>query len=355
MGLFKDILQENESLFLDTLPLDVDFMPPIIKYRENEQQYIATCIKPLLQKRSGKNLLIMGSPGIGKTVAVQHVLEEVKKETDEVETLYVNCWKKETPYKIALDLCDQLNFKFTHNKDTTELLKEVAKILNKKAAVIVLDEIDKVPEQQVLYTLIEDLFKKTIILITNDKEWLSTLDDRIKSRLTPDILEFKPYKYDEVTGILNQRVEFAFVPNVWEEEALTLVHEKTAEKKDIRAGLFLLKETGNIAETKASRKITVEHAQEAIKKLESFHAKSTAPLDEEEKQILELIKQKNGKSTKHIYEIYRNQGGELAYTTFQRKMKILAKNKFITIKPFKSGKVGQSFIVEFGNTTLDDF
>ena len=80
MGLFDEMLKGEESLFLDTIALDVDFVPGIIKHREQEQQYIATCIKPLLQKRSGKNLFITGSPGIGKTVAVRHVLQELKKE-----------------------------------------------------------------------------------------------------------------------------------------------------------------------------------------------------------------------------------------------------------------------------------
>src|SRR3989338_1581632 len=121
MGLFDNMLKEEESLFLDTLPLDVDFMPGIIKHREQEQQYIATCIKPLLQKRSGKNLFITGSPGIGKTVAVKHVLQELKKETENIETVYVNCWKKDTAHKIALEICDQLDYKFVHNKDTTDL------------------------------------------------------------------------------------------------------------------------------------------------------------------------------------------------------------------------------------------
>ena len=137
MGLFDSMLKENESLFLDPLPLDIDFIPPVIEGREQEQQHISTTIKPLFQKRPGKQPLITGVPGIGKTVATRYVLSELHKETDDITTLYVNCWKKDTPYKIALDLCDQVGFKFTHNRDTTDLFKEIAKILNKKSAVIV--------------------------------------------------------------------------------------------------------------------------------------------------------------------------------------------------------------------------
>src|SRR3989338_8434588 len=61
---------------------------------------------------------------------------------------------------------------------TNELMDEIAKILNKKAAVIVLDEIDKLKEEQVIYQLVEDISKKCIIMITNEKDFLAILDQR---------------------------------------------------------------------------------------------------------------------------------------------------------------------------------
>ena len=56
MGLFKDMLKSDESLFRDEIALDYDFLPKLLPYREKEQFYLANCIKPLLQKRNGKNL-----------------------------------------------------------------------------------------------------------------------------------------------------------------------------------------------------------------------------------------------------------------------------------------------------------
>ncbi len=55
MGLFKDMLKGDETIFKDEIALDLDFIPSPIKFRENEQQHIATCIKPLAQNRNGKN------------------------------------------------------------------------------------------------------------------------------------------------------------------------------------------------------------------------------------------------------------------------------------------------------------
>ncbi len=207
MGLFNNILKDEESLFKDETALDFDWIPSIIKYRENEQQYIATCIKPLFQERNGKNLIITGQPGIGKTAAIRFIFKELEQETDNIIPIYINCWKKDTSHKIALEICNKLNYKFTQNKTTEELIKEITKILNKKAAVFCFDEVDKLDDSSILYSILEDIYRKTIILVTNYKDWLSKLDQRIKSRLTPELLEFKAYNHKETAGILKQRTE----------------------------------------------------------------------------------------------------------------------------------------------------
>jgi len=354
MSLFDDMLKGEESLFLDTIALDVDFMPGVVKHRENEQQYIATCIKPLFQKRSGKNLFITGSPGIGKTVAVKHVLQELKKETGDIETIYVNCWKKDTAHKIALEICDQLDYKFVHNKDTTDLFRDITKILNKRAAVIVLDEVDKVAGDEVFYTLIEDLYRKSIILITNEKEWLGKIDSRVRSRLMVDVLEFRAYSHEEVADILRERVNYAFVPGVFQEDGFSLIAQKTFEKGDLRVGLFFLREAGELAESTSSRRITVEHARKVLAKLKEFSIKKVESLAPEERKMLEMISHHIGKTTKQIFDLYVKDE-KISYSSFQRRLKQLAKGKFITLQPANTGQPGNVMMVQKGNMTLDEF
>jgi len=92
-----------------------------------------------------------------------------------------------------------------------------------------------------LYTFLEEIYKKCVIMITNHKEWLEELDERIKSRLTPEVICFNCYTKEETRGILKQRSEYAFFPNVWETGAFEVVVEKTAELKDMRSGLYLLR------------------------------------------------------------------------------------------------------------------
>lgn len=355
--LFKDILSSEESLFLNPQFLDYDYMPKMIKYRENEQRYIAMAIKPLLQRRNGKNILVKGSPGIGKTIGVKNVLKELEDEfSNEIYCIYLNCWKKDTPFKIAIEMCEQLGYKWTHNKNYDELMKEACQILNEKSAVIVLDETDKLEDDSVIYTLLEDLFRKCLILITNNSEFLAMLDTRIKSRLTPDILEFKPYDRIETEGILKERLEFAFVPNSFDVNAFLKIVEKTFQLEDIRAGLFLMKESGEIAEAKSSRKIDIEHAENAINKLEDFKVRKIEAFENNDSELIEMIKSNSGKTITDFFEVYKTKENK-SYRTLQRKLKDLEKAGVISLKEVNKGfETGRSTIIEYNcNKTLDEF
>ena len=56
-----------------------------------------------------------------------------------------------------------------------------------------------------LYRIVEDVPRKTVFLITNVNDWVAKVDRRLMSRLTPDSVEFKPYKFEEVRGVLFER------------------------------------------------------------------------------------------------------------------------------------------------------
>ena len=357
MGVFSKILREDESIFMDSIALDYDYVPKLMPYRENEQFKIASCIKPLFSKRNGKNVFVYGKPGIGKTLAIKHILKELEEETDDIIPIYVNCWQKNTTYKVLLEICDTLGYKFTQNKKTEELFKIVKDIVNKRSAVFMFDEVDKTEELDLLYTLIEGIYRKTIVMITNFKSWFDTLDLRVKSRLTPELIEFKPYNENETKGILKNRLQYAFQKDVWEKDAFEMVTSKTAALQDIRSGLYIMKEAGNSAEDRSSRKVEKQDVELAIKKLDEFSIKKSTDLDEESQKILEIARDNSGRKIGELFKIYEDKGGNMTYKTFQRKIEKLSKSKFITTEKIAGGAEGKTTIIRTCHTEkkLSDF
>ena len=353
--MFKDVLDQQKSLFKDEHALGYEFVPAILPYRENEQQHLAACIKPLFQGRTGRNLLIHGAPGIGKTAAARFVLRDLEDTTDRVTCIFVNCWKHNTTFKVLAEMCDQIGYAFTHNKKTDELSRIVAHNLNKSSAVVVFDEIDKAEDTDFLYFLLEEIDRKVVFLITNFKEWLTELDERVKSRLMAELVEFKPYNQKEVAGILRKRLGYAFREDVWDEEAFQKTCVRTVKAGDIRVGLYLLKEAGMLAEEKFRDRITSEYVDRAIKKLDEFTIKSPKELDTEAKIVLGVCRKHPGKKIGDVFEEYKKAGGKSVYKTFQRRIRYLAENRFITQERRTGGSEGTTTIIHPANKKITEF
>lgn len=350
MGLFDDVLSQGESLIKNEYALDYEFLPKILPFREKEQRYLAECIKPLFQGRNGRNLLIHGAPGIGKTAATKAVLRDLEEQTDDIKVVFINCWHQNTTYKVMVEAAEQLGFKFTQNKNTTDLVKVVTK-LSEGGVVFVFDEIDKAEDDDFLYSILEQVPKKCVFLITNYKSWLFELDERTKSRLMAELVEFSQYNAQETTTILKDRLGYAFPPNVWDDDAFALIAKKASDAHDIRTGLFIMKQAALEAESKSAKKISLSHVKDALEKTGDFTIKKSTDLDEEVQFIYEIIKKNTNKKIGDLFKIYQKEGGKMSYKTFQRKINFLEESRFVTLER-KVGEGGNTTIV---NKKITDF
>lgn len=354
--IFKDMLGAEESVFKNVVALDFSFQPKLIKYREKEQFSIANCIKPLFAEQTGRNVLIYGKPGIGKTVAVKHVFKEIEEDYDEVVPLYVNCWTHNTSHKIVVELCDQIGYKFVQNKKTPELLKEVVSRFNKTSVVLAFDEVDKVEDFDFLYTLLEEVYRKSIILISNYREWFINMDERVKSRLSPEMLLFKEYNFNETKGILDQRRGFAFNTGVFSDDAFNVVIDRAYQNKDIRTGLHLMKESGLIAEDNSSRNVSLDHVKKAVEKLSELNVKDTAGLDDDASFVLNIVKLNTGRKIGDLFKIYQENAGKSSYRTFSRKISRLQEGGYVSVKKVSGGAEGSTSIITYQSVKkLTDF
>jgi len=258
----------SNSIFINSEALEQTFLPRLLPYREEQHKYMAECIKPLFNGRNGTNLLVVGSPGIGKTACIRFIVRKLMEETENIMPVYINCWKRDTSPKIINEMANLLDVKTLEKLSSDELFNRIIIKMNKYDGVVfAFDEIDKVKDYDFLYRILEDVPHKTIILVTNMSEWIAKLDRRLTSRLLLDTLEFRPYNFEEIRGILHERQKCAFIPDAWDYDAFETIIKKTFHSRDIRHGLFLMKNAGEIADNRGTDKIGIKDVEKAMNKI----------------------------------------------------------------------------------------
>ena len=259
------LLSDGESLFVSPGILDIEYLPRLLPYREEQQKYLADCIKRL--PSVGANVLIHGPSGLGKTACVRWVFRELKESEETAVPVYINCWSDTDLHKMALTICSQFGISTAYRSPDELVSVAVHRLKSLKAVVLAFDEIDRAHDQTFLYHFLEGIPHRCIFMISTKRDWLTNLDARVRSRLMPEAMEFRPYSREQTRGILEERKNYAFVHGVWDNAAFEIVVDKCLEAGDLRMGLALLKAGGLAAENEASRKITREHVMKAIGKL----------------------------------------------------------------------------------------
>ena len=260
-----------ETIFRNPGMLEEEYLPRLLPYREDQHKYLADCVKPVLFGRPGKNVVISGATGIGKTACARFLIRELKEQTDNVFPVYINCWKRDTTYRVIHHIGEQIGIKpyMMERKRADEIFDMILRNMSSYGgAFFVFDEIDKVRDYDFLYRLLEDVKLKTIFMITNNEGFLAELDNRIRSRLLAETVRFRPYDLSETSGILRERVDHAFAQGVWNQDAFQLVCRKTCERGNMRFGLFLLREAGNIAESRGSDVVEASDVMKELEKIE---------------------------------------------------------------------------------------
>jgi cell division control protein 6 len=337
-------LEEEESLFKDEEALDYNYLPSKLPHRDSEMSGLASCMKPLVHKRKPTNMLVYGKHGIGKTASVRFLFKQL--EEVDVKTCFINCWENQTSHSILLEIAKLVGIPLPRKGIPSDSLLQMLKVKlpNIKGIVLALDEVDKLERQDVLYQLSE-LFSKKIclILITNHNEFVLDLEPRIRSRLSLEMMEFKPYSLKQVGDILNERKKVALRLSILDDKGFDTIVEECHKNEDIRIGLFLLLKSGRVAENAASKSIKLKHIKEAMIKVGTeFSLKKDVDLSDEENAIIECIKKNPGKVSGEIYELYKKGGGALSNRSYRKYIKRLMQLNLVEGKKTGAGFRGKS-------------
>ena len=205
---------------------------------------------------------------------------------------------------------------------TDEVYKSFFNVVDNKKQLIllVLDEIGQLVRKtgdEILYNLVrinEDLKNAQIAVIgiSNNLNFIDTLDPRVRSSLSEEEIVFPPYNAIQIQEILKQRAKEAFKKDALEEGVIEKCAAYAArEHGDARRALELLRVAAEVAERNNLKKVEIGHIDQAEDKIEKDRIIDAITHQPKQSKatlyaILSLyIKRKESIFTGDIYEIYK--------------------------------------------------
>lgn len=266
-----DTPRSDNNIFSAESTLSTGYTPDAVDDREAEIAAIAAAVRPLTRRQSPENLIVYGPAGVGKTITVNYVCNQLDDQT-RTHIAYLNCWQYNTRAALLSQLLIELGYPSARKgKPVDELLVKLHEWLDKHHnAVIVLDEFDQHRDQpgiiNDLHHLAEDAENELgLILISNQPPGDLELNPRSTSRLQYRVLQFQGYDVDGLTAILQGRAEKAFRSDAITEDALTRIAERAAANGgDCRHALELLHRAGRIAERENADTVAVDHVTQSV-------------------------------------------------------------------------------------------
>lgn len=328
-GFFEGFLRK-ESVFFDKGTLQSTYMPETIPHRGEQAKQIANILAPALKGEKPSNIFVYGKTGTGKTLTIKHTTKKMlmvaERENVRLKVLYVNCKLKrsaDTEYRLIAQLAADLGKTLpATGLPTEEVYKAFIKALNRQNQnfILVLDEIDQLVSKtgdNVLYNLTrinEEATESQLSLvgISNDVVFVDELDPRVRSSLSEEEIVFPPYNAVQIQSILKQRAEMAFNKDVLEQGVIEKCAAYAArDHGDARRALELLRVAGEIADRKNSKKVAIEHIDEAEEKIDRDRIIDVVSTQPKQYQLVLYsiisLQPQNNKTlfTGEVYEVYK--------------------------------------------------
>jgi len=279
----KSEIIRNEKVF------EPNYIPECLIHREEELKLLATYFKSIISINSsnvGKQIVIQGSVGMGKTALVRKFGETLEKycsenldsHTANIVFFHINCRRQRSWYLIFTSILQKLVPAFPiRGFSTDELLSYLIKVLEERASslLLCLDEIDYLishtKEQDVLYSLIryyerqdnDENVQISLILVTRNPIFHNLLDQALKSSLSQKTIIFESYHKDQLFDIILNRAQHGLYANSFSENVLKTIAAIAHENGDARYAIELLWRSAKIAEQKNKQRIEFEHVRKA--------------------------------------------------------------------------------------------
>jgi len=259
--------------------------------RRTESERLRTCLAPVLRGQPPLNAWLCGLPGSGKTLLARWAVESTCGGAASRLSVYVNCWQHRSLYSVLQAVIDELKVLGAEAQDTNIKMDRIRQTLRGRPFVVILDEIDcPMPAQreEIIYGLLS-LPRCALACIAKGTQALATMDERVRSRLSPVIIELPAYTPQEIEAILADRARRALAPDSWTSAILRRI--AAASGGDARRAINLLRQAAAAAEQAGSSRLDLRLINPILKQWHALAEEmKLAGVTEHEKMILQVAR-----------------------------------------------------------------
>lgn len=235
------IKNENSPIFLNREVFEMDYIPDIYKYRDEQLTKMAMYCNSIPDNIAPKNLLLTGGNATGKTTTLKTFFKMLNESFNNLKTVYINCQLYNTENAVYGKIYNDLhNIKGSTNGKTNSFLFNAitSRILKQnKILILGLDDFDSFKSindlNKMLYNFLrihemEDNIQIAIFTVSNkDNLILNPSVDTIFNRIP---ILFNQYSLKQMYNILNDRCTYGFYNGVISDE---LIHEVAQRSYDL--------------------------------------------------------------------------------------------------------------------------
>ena len=339
---FSDIF-ETGDIFADRELLRVGHVPELerIVGRDEEVRAVGNALGPATQGGPPETMIIYGKTGTGKSLVTRCTTRKAHRTATEngssLQYSYVDCSDYQTEAKASREMARELRDNLDVDKniprvgiassDYRDIAWEMLNNHNVDSCVVILDEIDKLENNEILRSLsrARESGKSDshigVICISNKIEYRDRLNERVDSSLQDNELFFHPYDANQLHKILENRRD-AFSDGVLEKDVIPKAAALAAQEHgDARKAVDILYEAGRLAEKNGDESVTVAHVDDAQTKAEVNRFQElisgTTPHVKHALRALALLTENKPRDTFRTHEIYetykrvvRQEGGD---------------------------------------------
>lgn len=308
-----ELFEGRPKLFKNRDILSPLYVPDTIQDREEELAEISMYLGYIIDGSIPPHLLIVGSPGSGKTVCIKYALNKLRK-YGKIPVSYAVA--DGTAYQIITILARTLGCDVAKKGlGFTEIWSVFEKKIEDSRTIIVLDEIDKMlmkDGSKLLYHLSrlekEDKPWLCVIGLSNKLTVMEMIDDlRVTSSFKPRKIMFSPYNAIQLEEILEYRVKRAFDRHdILDGAVVPLCAALAAQRNgDARYALDLISFATDVCIRSGRDRVTENDVRFAKDEVEvEFIRRSIERLSESQKILLYCILTSKDTTPTGIYKLY---------------------------------------------------